>query len=967
MLPAAPLALVLTPELLIVGSLLGLTYGVLAAGLILVYRSSGVVNFAHGQVGAFGAAVLAKLVLDGHVPYLVALPLALGIGAAIGAIVEFAVVRRLARQPRVVLLVATIGVSELLLVAQTALPKIRRVAAFPTPIHRTLTVGSLVLDGRSFMVIALVPALIAALALFLGRTPTGLAVRAGADNADGAELAGMSTRRLGTTVWMIAGVLATFTVVLINPLQGLNPSQVTLALGPALLLRALAAGLAGRLRSLPRALVGGVVVGIVEALLQANQQTHGLLTSGFIDAVLLVVVLVAVTVGGRSESGRDSASITAAAAGRLANPRAPRTTSAPPWLRTVAARPGAAGWVSLAVLATCLPLVVTAPGSLYLVTRMLLYALVGLSLTVLTGWGGQLSLCQIAFFGLGALCTAALTARGVPFAGAVAEGTVAGVLAAVVLGVPALRVRGLFLAITTLGFAVAAQSWLFGLDVFGGPDGVLFVAKPALGSVVFGYRPYYWVCLGIVAVAAAGVVRLRSTGVARSIIAVESNDARAASLTVSPTVARLSAFAVAGGLAALAGGLFAGLKGSVGFADFGVYESLAVVSIVVIGGLGSVPGALLGAAFVLGIPAIWGSSAVATFLTSGVGLLVVLLYVPGGIASILAIGRDRLSEFAPAQEPTALPGMARAVSPHTPAPLLRAHHITVSFGGVEALRDVDFEAAPGEVVGLIGSNGAGKSTLLDVLSGFTVPTRGEVHLAEQDITMVPPERRARLGLGRVFQDARLFGSLSVLETVSVALESSERSELVPSLLCLPPSRRAERLKRSVASELVTTLGLGAYARTPVASLSTGTRRVVELACLLAQRAQVLLLDEPTAGLAQRETEAFAPLLLSVRDDLGATLVIIEHDLPLVLSVSDRVQCLSAGSTIANGPPGQVRNDPAVIAAYLGTDERAIARSGAATPPPSPVPVGSSPSPAPPGSERGPNSGPRVRPLRATGR
>lgn len=928
MLAAAPLGLVITPELLIVGSLLGLTYGVLAAGLILVYRSSGIVNFAHGQVGAFGAAVLAKLVLDDHLPYLVALPLALAIGAAIGAVVEFVVVRRLSRQPRVVLLVATIGVSELLLVAQSALPKVRRVAAFPTPIHRTLTVGSLVLDGRSFMVIALVPAIIAALALFLGRTPTGLAVRAGADNAEGAELAGISTRRTGTTVWVIAGMLATFTVVLINPLQGLNPSQVTPALGPALLLRALAAGLAGRLRSLPAALVGGVVVGIVEALLQANQKTHGLLTSGFIDAVLLIVVLVAVTVGGPKESIRDSASITAAAAGRAGNPRVPRTKSTPAWLRVVATRPGTAGWVSLAVIASCLPLVVTAPGSLYLLTRMLLYALVGLSLTVLTGWGGQLSLCQIAFFGLGALCTGALTARGVPFAAAVAEGTVAGVLAAMILGVPALRVRGLFLSITTLGFAVAAQSWLFGLGVFGGPDGVLFVSKPALGSIVLGYRLYYWLCLIILAGAAAGVVRLRNTGVSRSIIAVESNDARAAALTVSPTVARLSAFAVAGGLAALAGGLFAGLKGSVGFADFGVYESLAVVSIVVIGGLGSVPGALLGAAFVLGIPAIWGSSAVATFLTSGVGLLVVLLYVPGGIASVLAISRDRLGELAPPVVQTPLPALARMSLPRTPAPLLRAQKITVRFGGVEALRDVDFVAEPGEVVGLIGSNGAGKSTLLDVLSGFITPTRGEVYLERQDVTAVPPEQRARMGLGRVFQDARLFGSLSVLETVSVALESSERSELVPSLLCLPPSRRAERLKRSVASDLVLTLGLGAYARTAVAALSTGTRRVVELACLLAQRAQVLLLDEPTAGLAQREAEAFAPLLLSVRDDLGATLVIVEHDLPLVLSVSDRVQCLSAGATIANGPPEQVRDDPAVIAAYLGTDQRAIARSGA---------------------------------------
>ncbi|GAC1311880.1 MAG: branched-chain amino acid ABC transporter permease/ATP-binding protein [Acidimicrobiales bacterium] len=945
------MGLIVTPELLIVGALLGLTYGVLASGLILVYRSSGVVNFAHGQVGAFGAAVLARLVLNGRVPYLVALPAALAIGAGLGATIEFLIVRRLGRQPRVVLLVATIGISELLLVAETSLPKIRRVAAFPTPIHRTLTVGSLVLDGRSFMVVALVPAIVTALALFLSRTPTGLAVRAGADNADAAQLAGIGTRRIATTVWAIAGVVATFTVILINPLQGLNPSQVTPALGPALLLRALAAGLAGRLRSLPRALIGGVVIGMVEAFLQANEQTRGFLTSGFIDAVLLVVVLVTVTVGGEREPVRDTGSSAATLEARSS--QAAPSRSAPRLVRWAAAHPGATGWILLSTVAVGLPVVVTNPGSLYLVTRMLLYALVGLSLTVLTGWSGQLSLGQIAFFGLGALCTAALTSRGVPFAAAVVEGGIAGVFASLLLGVPALRVRGLFLAITTLGFAVAAQSWLFGLGVFGGPDGVLFVAKPALGRFTFGYRPYYWLCLAVVGVASAAIARLRTTGVARGVIAAESNADRAAALGVSPTIARLSAFAIAGGLAALAGGLFAGLKGSVGFADFGVYESLAVVSIVVIGGLGSVPGALLGAAFVLGIPAIFGSSTVATFLTSSVGLLVVLLYLPGGIASVLALARQQLAFLAPVQNPAPiqnpLPAAARTVASTPPAPALRALGVRVSFGGVLALGGVDFEAAPGEVVGLIGSNGAGKSTLLDVLGGLIKPDAGVVSLDGLDITAASPEQRARLGVGRVFQDARLFGTLTVLETISVALESADRSELVPSLLALPPSRRAERAKRSISADLVSTLGLGAYAYAPVASLSTGTRRVVELACLLAQRAQVLLLDEPTAGLAQRETEAFAPLLLSVRDELHATLVIVEHDLPLVLSVSDRVQCLSAGLTIANAAPAAIRDDPAVIAAYLGTDERAIARSGAA-------------------AQHGPGAiDHRSRPLRAAGR
>ena len=214
-----------------------------------------------------------------------------------------------------------------------------------------------------------------------------------------------------------------------------------------------------------------------------------------------------------------------------------------------------------------------------------------------------------------------------------------------------------------------------------------------------------------------------------------------------------------------------------------------------------------------------------------------------------------------------------------------------------------------------------------MLSGFVTPGAGTVVLAGYDVTALRPHERSRLGLGRVFQDARLFADLTVHETIQVALEARGRSVLLPAAFHLPPSVNLERQRRAAADDLVSLLGLGRYARTAVTQLSTGTRRVVELACLVAQDASVLLLDEPTAGLAQRETEAFGPLLLDLRAQLDATLVVIEHDLPLVLGISDRVQVLGAGVTIALGTPAEVRNDPAVIAAYLGTDERAIARSG----------------------------------------
>ena len=234
----------------------------------------------------------------------------------------------------------------------------------------------------------------------------------------------------------------------------------------------------------------------------------------------------------------------------------------------------------------------------------------------------------------------------------------------------------------------------------------------------------------------------------------------------------------------------------------------------------------------------------------------------------------------------------------------------------------------GEIVGLIGTNGAGKSTLMNAIGGF-IPSTGSVELLGRDVSDASPAERARLGLGRTFQAATLFPELTVRETVEVALEARGRSSLLATALFSPGASRRERAKRAEAAELIDFLGLGRYADKLVSELSTGTRRIIELAGLLALDARVLCLDEPTAGVAQRETEALGPLLVQIRRELGASMLIIEHDMPLIMSMSDRVYCLELGRVIAQGAPDVVRNDPAVIASYLGTDERTIARSGPA--------------------------------------
>jgi ABC-type branched-subunit amino acid transport system ATPase component len=228
---------------------------------------------------------------------------------------------------------------------------------------------------------------------------------------------------------------------------------------------------------------------------------------------------------------------------------------------------------------------------------------------------------------------------------------------------------------------------------------------------------------------------------------------------------------------------------------------------------------------------------------------------------------------------------------------------------------VDLHVGAGEVVGLIGANGAGKSTLMNAIGGF-VPSRGRIEVLGRDVRRLPAARRARLGLGRSFQGAELFADLTVRETVGLAVRGV---------------RPWQRTVRAEADEVLAFCGLGPFVDRFVDELSTGTRRVVELACLLASGARVLCLDEPTAGIAQRESEAFGPLILRVRDELDASVLVIEHDMPVIMGISDRVYCLEAGQVLAEGRPDEVRNDPLVIASYLGTDERAIRRSGAAAP------------------------------------
>jgi ABC-type branched-subunit amino acid transport system ATPase component/predicted MFS family arabinose efflux permease len=256
------------------------------------------------------------------------------------------------------------------------------------------------------------------------------------------------------------------------------------------------------------------------------------------------------------------------------------------------------------------------------------------------------------------------------------------------------------------------------------------------------------------------------------------------------------------------------------------------------------------------------------------------------------------------------------------------HGVSKHFGGIAALDDVSFDVRAGEVLGFLGPNGAGKTTLFDVISGFQIPSQGDIELDGESIIGLGPDARARRGLGRSFQDGRLFPALTVAETIAVALERSiDVRDPVAAALHLPSVVDSEAKVARRVEELIELLGLGAFRDKYIRELSTGSRRVVDLACVLAHGPRVLLLDEPSSGIAQREAEALGPLLLRIRAMTGASLLIIEHDIPLLTSIADRMIALDLGQVVAIGAPADVVRDPDVVASYLGESEAVVSRSG----------------------------------------
>ncbi len=619
---------------LVQGVFYGLGYGLLALGLVLVYRTNRVLNFAQGQIGVIAAVFLVKLTADFKFNYWFALVLSIALAAFVGALSEL-VLRRLFNRPRVLVMVATIGLSYVLL-ALSLLPFISPKNLYkpvPVPFDLSFHLGPFIITPTEVLTLIVAPLVTVALVLAVRLTPWGLSMRAMSENADSARLSGVWIRRTSTLTWTVAGALSAFTAILNAPNQ---IGSLTQALSPDLLLYALTAALIGAMISLTVAFVAGVGMGLFLELLQWNV-TSPAKQQLIIFILVMVVLLIRVgalrkgaRTGDKSSWEHGAATTVRATADRLRR----RVSTSGVWF--------------IIVVAALLPLVLSV-GNDFLMSQICIYAVVALSLTMLTGWAGQVSLGQFGLVAVGALVAVHL-GTSVPLPLVMLYGGAVTAVVAIFVGLPALRMPGLFLAVTTLAFAIFMQTAVLATPCITIPGinktvctglpnpAYTVVARPSLfGISLSSQRAFAWFSLAVLLLSVFMLRVWRDKGVARRLVAVRDNELGAAALGIPVLRTKLLAFALSGFIAGYAGVCFAFAVGQINNTDitFDPTTSFVIISMVVIGGLGSIPGAILGALYLEGLPAIFGSSPTIQFLTSGLGLVAFILYLPGGLAEVL--------------------------------------------------------------------------------------------------------------------------------------------------------------------------------------------------------------------------------------------------------------------------------------------------------------------------------------------
>jgi branched-chain amino acid transport system permease protein len=554
--------------------------------------------------------------------------------------------------------------------------------------------------------------------------------------------------------------------------------------------------------------------------------------------------------------------------------------------------------------------------SLNLLMQATTYAIAVLGLTVVLGYAGQINLAQAAFFGLGAYSVAlGTTAYALPFWVALGIGVVVAAIAGAVLGLTSLRLGGHYLAMVTISFqtilTLVLTNWV---EFTRGPDGVPNIKRPALLAES---GPYLCLCIVALFAVAWFVWRLKKTKLGRAMQAVRDNELAANVVGVDAYATKVAAFTLSAVLGGFGGALFAGGFAYVSPDQFSFAESVVFLTMVLLGGAAAPPGAVLGTGLLILLPEWLRFLKVIYLAVYGAAVILIMVFMPDGIwGYAVALWRKLRPERLRDPGLIAPLALTREIAREDGSVLLAVHGLSKHFGGLKAVDGIDLAIRRNTVHALIGPNGSGKTTLLNVLNGIVRPTAGTIMLDGVDVTALPPHRRAGQGLGRTFQNIRLFGAMSVLDNVMVGAERPHHE--VP----------ADGLERHALAAL-DFVGVAARADARVGSLSYGHQRLVEIARALAGSPKLLFLDEPGAGLNHGEKDELVRLLKRLKGH-GLTIFIIDHDMAMVEQVADHITVLNFGKRIADGTPADVLRHPDVIAAYLGEERPTLTRAHGAS-------------------------------------
>lgn len=884
---------------IIIGLVGGAVYGLAGVGLVLTYKTSGVFNFAHGSLAAVSAYVFYSL----HVQLGWAWPLAAFVAIfVVGPPLAFLLERLakvLAGKGITLMVASTVGMLLTIVAVIVLVYGVTETRVVPGFLGEgTFTLAGARVSVSQVVTFAIAVVLTAALYVFFRYSRTGASMRAVVDDPGLLELSGTSSTRIRRYAWLIGVLLVCTSGVLFSTLLPLDSTQLTL-----LVVQAFGAAAIGAFRNLPMTFFGGLLIGVL-ASLATNYVTSGPLLG--LPASLPFVVLFLVLLIFPKRYLAERSVIT--------------PLSRPTWV-TPAPVQVVGGATIFVVL-----LVVPSFAGIHLAdwTIALANIIMFLSLGLLVRTAGVVSLCHVTFLAIGATTFGHLTSDvGLPWLAALALTGLAAVPIGALLAIPAIRLTPLYLALATFGFGIFVQYMFYQQEFMFGPTGAgVTVPRPQqLG--LDSDTGYYYLLLAFVVLSVLGVTWLNRSRLGRLLRGLADSPTAVATSGATAPVSWVLVFCISAAMAAVAGALSAGALQTVSITGYPPLQSLSYFVLVVIM-FGGDRWAPVFAGILFTIPpsyfpgfdtSYWlqilfgvGAIAYATMPESKLGF-------PPGVQRLLdgAFRRGATIEKPDREERTVDtgPDFERVGEAR-----LEVVDLTLRFGGLVAVNELSLEAPTGRVTGLIGPNGAGKTTTFNACSGLIAPSNGTVRLDDRDIGSIGTSGRARLGVGRTFQQMQLFDSLTVTENVALGAEApSAASNPIRHVI----GRRGDRRRVASATQGALRLcGISDLANVPAGSLSTGQRRLVELARCLAGPHRILLLDEPSSGLDRAETAQFGEILQRAVRDRGVGILLVEHDMELVMSICDQIYVLDFGQLIFDGTPEQVIASPVVQAAYLGT-------------------------------------------------